>query len=103
MMSELTFSDDLIQEIKPCKSSKKRYDIVLRKRLPSISEILNKVSGHPRIFVMIETPFVLILRVGNKRVTIYKTGRLLVDGCPDPECVREFVISKLFPVILGST
>ncbi len=98
-MSELTLFDNLIQEIKPCKTSKKRFDVILREKLPSIDEVMAKVAGHPCIFVMIETPSVLILRVRNKRVTIYKTGRLLVDGCPDAECVKTFVVSELFPVL----
>ncbi len=100
MMSEATLFDDSIQEIKPCKTSKRRFDVILREKLPPIEEILNKISRHPRIFVMIETPSVIILRANNKRVTIYKTGRLLIDGCPDTECVKEFVITKLLPVLL---
>lgn len=100
-MSELVFFDDMIQEIKPCKTSKKRFDVIIRGKLPSIDEILAKISGHPNIYVMTETPSVIILRVKNRRVTIYKTGRLLIDGCPNPESVREFVTTELFPVFFN--
>ncbi|MFH1545556.1 MAG: hypothetical protein ABIE23_05755 [archaeon] len=82
---------------KACNSRTAFEFIPKKKNKLDLSEIAEKLK-EKEVFIEIETPFLLILRMGGKTLSFFKSGKILVKETPieeDAKKIAEELMSKL--------